>query len=150
MSKFSIGDELSLLDKPDGDFVWQDSDNPTIFIAGGIGVTPFYSILKQRVHDNLPLKTTLIYVSRTDEVPFKADFNQWVANDSNFKVYYEVGAPMTVESLAKMRPDINNSLVYLSGPEPMVETLGNQLKEHGLPEVQLKQDFFPNYSEKNY
>jgi hypothetical protein len=32
----------------------------------------------------------------------------------------------------------------------MVEALGIQLKEHGLPEPQLKQDFFPNYTEKNY
>jgi len=32
----------------------------------------------------------------------------------------------------------------------MVEALGDDLKSHGLPESQLKQDFFPNYDENNY
>jgi ferredoxin-NADP reductase len=40
--------------------------------------------------------------------------------------------------------------VYLSGPEPLVETLGDALKAHGLPKTQLKQDFFPNYTTANY
>jgi ferredoxin-NADP reductase len=40
--------------------------------------------------------------------------------------------------------------VYLSGPEPMVESVGEQLKAHGLPEAQLKKDAFPNYNETNY
>jgi len=150
LAALPTGGELELLEEPHGDFVWQDSDLPVVFVAGGIGITPFYSILKQRAHDQLPLQATLIYGSRTADVPFKEELGQWVADDPRFKVQYLVGTPLTAESLAALQPHINESLVYLSGPEPMVEALGDQLKTHGLPEAQLKQDFFPNYNENNY
>lgn len=151
LSKLSEGDSaLQLLEKPHGDFVWQDSELPILFVAGGIGVTPFYSILKQRAHEQLPLNVTLIYGGRTADVPFREELEQWVASDSQFKVKYLIGTPLTADSLATLQPDINESLVYLSGPEPMVESLGDQLKAHGLPEAQLKQDFFPNYTDSNY
>jgi ferredoxin-NADP reductase len=151
LSKLPEGDtSLQLLEKPHGDFVWQDSELPILFVAGGIGITPFYSILKQRAHEQLPLNATLIYGGRTADVPFREELDQWVASDPEFKVQYLIGTPLTAESLATLKPDINQSLVYLSGPEPMVETLGDQLKAHGLPEAQLKQDFFPNYTENNY
>jgi ferredoxin-NADP reductase len=144
------GTALQLIEPPDGDFVWQDTDMPVVYIAGGIGVTPFRSILKQRAHDKLPLNVTLVYGSRTDDVPFKDEIAEWQASDPSLKVYYVVGTPLTPESLTEQVPDLNKSLVYLSGPEPMVESLGDALKAHGLPEAQLKQDFFPNYTEQNY
>jgi ferredoxin-NADP reductase len=150
LAKLAPGDELQLIEKPEGDFVWQDSEFPIVFVAGGIGVTPFHSILKQRAHDNLPLNATLVYGSRTPEVPFKNELTAWQADDPNLKVLYEVGQPLTAERLAELVPTINESLVYVSGPEPMVQALSNDLKQHGLPEAQLKQDEFPNYDQTNY
>jgi len=150
LSQLSKGAELTLLEKPKGDFIWYDSDRPIIFIAGGIGVTPFYSIIKQRVFDGLPLKITFIYVNRNNDVPFKEVFDQWAANDSTFIINYQIGSPLSVEYLVAKCPDINSSFVYLSGPESMVETIGANLQKNGLPKSQLKQDYFPNYSENNY
>jgi ferredoxin-NADP reductase len=150
LSKLSKGAELSLLNIPDGDFIWHDSHLPIIFIAGGIGVTPFYSILKQRFHNNLPLKVTLIYVNRTADIPFKKDLDQWAVNDSTFIVDYEVGLHLSAEYLITKCPNLNSSIVYLSGPEPMVETIGDQFQKNGLSKSQLKQDYFSNYTENNY
>jgi ferredoxin-NADP reductase len=141
---------LQLMKEPGGDFVWEDSDKPMIFIAGGIGMTPFYSILKQRHHDQQALKVMLIYGSRDDEVPFKEELAQWQAADPEFKISYQVGVRLTPEVLKGIAPGLNESMVYLSGPESMVEALGDQLKAAGLPEAQLKQDYFPNYTEENY
>jgi ferredoxin-NADP reductase len=150
LAKLSPGDGLQMVDAPDGDFIWQDSPQPKVFIAGGIGVTPFYSMLNERRHNRQPLAVTLIYNSRTPEVPFKKEFDAWAATDTQFTVKYVAGEQLTAESLTKLAPELNESLVYLSGPEPMVETLGDQLKAHGLPEQQLKQDFFPNYTVNNF
>ncbi|HSW81439.1 MAG TPA: FAD-dependent oxidoreductase, partial [Candidatus Saccharimonas sp.] len=144
------GDELQLIEAPEGDFVWQDSDLPKVFVAGGIGITPFRSIIKQRAHDGLSLDATLIYGGRTADLPFKDEFEQWAANDAGLKIHYVIGEPLTAESLAKMVPDLNNSLVYVSGPEPMVLALGDALKKQGLPETQYKHDGFPHYDETNY
>jgi ferredoxin-NADP reductase len=150
LAKLEPGDPLQLIENPDGDFIWQDTDRPLVFVAGGIGITPFRSILKQRAHDGLPLDVTLVYGSRTPDIPFKDELSQWAAADAKLQVRYEVGEPLTADSLHRIVPNLNESLVYVSGPEPMVEALGGDLKKHGLPEAQLKQDFFPNYTEANY
>lgn len=142
--------ELQLLAKPEGDFVWQEGERPLVFIAGGIGVTPFYSMLAQRAHDGQPLNVTLIYGSRTVDVPFKAELDQWASQDAGLQIHYAVGTPLTAESLTELVLGLNDALVYLSGPEPMVETLGDDLKNHGLAESQLKQGFFPNYNDSTY
>lgn len=150
LSKLEPGDELQLIENPEGDFVWQDSDLPIVFVAGGIGVTPFRSILKQRVHDGQPLNVTLVYGSRTPEVPFKDELQQWQAAHPELQVRYVVGEPLTAESIAEQVSNLNGSLVYVSGPEPMVQALSNDLIQHGLPEAQLKRDEFPNYDQTNY
>ncbi len=151
LSKLEPGSTaLQLIENPEGDFVWQDSGAPIVFVAGGIGVTPFRSILKQRAHDGQSLKATLVYGSRTPDVPFKDELEEWTNTDPSLTVHYVAGAPLTAERLTELVPDLNASLVYVSGPEPMVEALGDDLKKHGLPESQLKQDFFPNYNENNY
>lgn len=150
LSKLEPGDKLQLIENPEGDFVWQDSELPIVFIAGGIGITPFHSILKQRAHDGLPLNVTLIYGSRTLDVPFKEEIAAWQATNPGFTVQYIVGEPLTAESLARMAPNLHGSLVYVSGPEPMVEALVNDLIQRGQPETQIKRDEFPNYDQTNY
>lgn len=141
---------LRLIEAPEGDFVWQDANMPVVFVAGGIGVTPFRSIIKQRIHDGQALNLSLVYGSRSPEVPFKDELSGWMGSDPTLKVHYVSGSPLTAEALMAELPTLNSSLVYVSGPEPMVEALGDDLKKHGLPEAQLKQDFFPNYDENNY
>lgn len=141
---------LRLIEAPEGDFVWQDANMPVVFVAGGIGVTPFRSIIKQRIHDGQALNLSLVYGSRSPEVPFKDELSEWMSADPTLKVHYVSGSPLTAEALIAELPTFNSSLVYVSGPEPMVEALGDDLKKHGLPEAQLKQDFFPNYDENNY
>src|SRR5687768_17266618 len=60
LSALPIGGHLELLDQPHGDFIWQDADRPLLFVAGGIGITAFRSILRQRAYERLPLNVELI------------------------------------------------------------------------------------------
>ena len=123
---------------------------PVIFVAAGIGVTPFYSMLKQRVHDGQPLGVTLVYGARTENVPFKQELAKWSAAHPELVVKYAIGDVLTVERLAELEPHLNQSLVYVSGPEPMVQALGAALVNNGLPPEQFKRDEFPNYNASNY
>jgi ferredoxin-NADP reductase/YHS domain-containing protein len=150
LNALPIGGELKLLDEPDGDFVWRDSGRPLVFIAGGIGITPFYSIIKQRIHDSETVPVTLIYSGRDDNLPFKDEINNWANSHPEFVVKYVIGERLTAAKITDLQPNANNSLIYVSGPEPMVESLGVEMKSAGLPNDQLEQDFFPNYSETNY
>lgn len=141
---------LNLLEVPDGDFTWMESNLHRVFVAAGIGITPFRSIVMQRSHDKKPLPVTLIYANRTDEIPFKQDLDAVAATDGGLKVQYVTRQLLTAESLRRMAPNIMDSLVYISGAEPMVEALGDSLRATKINAEQLKQDFFPNYDDTNY
>lgn len=151
LSKLEAGDEsLELLKQHEGDFAWQDSDRPKLCVAAGIGVTPYHSILKQRVHDGQQIPVTLLYNGRTNALPWVDYFAELGASNPEFSVVYQIDERVTAEKLRSRFPLLNESLVYLSGPEAMVDDVGEQLKEQGLPEDQLLQDWFPNYDEHSY
>lgn len=145
LSHLEPGDRITLRQYPEGDFTWVETDVPVIFVAGGIGVTPFHSILKQRLHDGEALDVTLIYGSRSQGVAFGDELTLWEEADHSLRVHRVVGEPLTVEVLTDLVPDLLKSLVYVSGPEPMVEALGGALRAAGLPNPQLKEDSFPGY-----
>lgn len=150
LAALPIGSTINLVEQPDGDFVWQESEKPLVFIAGGIGITPFYSMLRSRGHSGQPVLATLIYNGRTDELPFKVEFEEASRRHPEFKVHYVIGEQLTTEKLTELVPNISSSQVYISGAESMVEALGKQLEESGLANDNLHQDFFPHYNEEGY
>lgn len=150
LSDLDIGDLISIIEGPKGDFVWQESNMLVVFIIGGIGITPFISIIKQLVHDGKKINLTLIYANRTEDIPFREQIDDWAQNDTTLSVKYEVGTPLTIDRILQIYPEITKTMVYLSGPEPMVNALSGQLKVSGLLDNQIKSDYFINYTEKNY
>ncbi len=146
LARLEPGDRIELKEYPEGDFTWENTDVPVVFVAGGIGVTPFHSILKQRVHDGDPLDVTLVYASGSTDVAFADELEAWQEADPALSIHRVVGEPLTVDLLTGLVPGLLDSLVYLSGPEPMVEELGESLRQAGLPGPQLKEDFFPGYT----
>ncbi len=151
LGQLLVGDDALQLIKPhEGDFVWRDTDKPILFVAAGIGVTPYYSILMQRVYEGKDIPVTLLYNGRSELLPWRNEFAALQEANPEFKVEYQIGERITPENLHEQFPKLNESLVYLSGPEPMVEDVGEGLKQLGLPEDQLMQDWFPNYDGGNY
>lgn len=150
LDDLEIGDTIEAT-PPEGDFVWQDSDKPIIFIAGGIGVTPFHSILAERAHNGQPLNVTLIYGNRDEQIIFKKELDALAKTHPEFKIKYIIGHPLDFEKLTEAAPDLANSLIYISGAEPMVEEIGHSLDEKlKIADSQLKQDFFPGYNYKDF
>lgn len=147
LNKLEVGDIIHGFGR-DGDFVWEDSDLPHVFIAGGIGVTPFHSIIKQRAHEGKSLPITLLYANRDDNIAFKSEFDAISKAHPEFGISYVIGKPLSLDLIKEKVPHFKESLVYLSGAEPMVEAIGDQLRKAGLPAHQLKRDFFPNYTAK--
>jgi ferredoxin-NADP reductase len=129
-----------------GDFTLDDPEKEHVFIAGGIGVTPFRSILKQLDHDKKPINVTLLYANRDQDIVFKEEFEAIVANNPNFKIHY-IFSPEHIDEkkIRELVPDIMKPIFYISGPEPMVDALGETLKKMGIAEDHIKQDWFPGY-----
>ncbi len=64
-----VGAEIEA-DGPEGDFVVTDPKRNYIFVAGGIGITPFRSILADADHNGHKLKVHLLYGNHDNRYPF--------------------------------------------------------------------------------
>ncbi|MCL5788793.1 MAG: hypothetical protein M1357_03190 [Candidatus Marsarchaeota archaeon] len=109
-----------------------------VFIAGGIGITPFRSMILTELAAESHRRITLIYSSRTTEnLVFRREFDELQAKHPNFKVHYTITRPdsnQTREHVGRIdaeyvgsltRPE--NSVYYLAGPPAMVQELSDQL-----------------------
>jgi ferredoxin-NADP reductase len=139
------GDTIEISDL-DGDFVVSDARKDYVFIAGGIGITPFRSILKQAEHEGKPLRVQLLYANRKEVAAYKKEFDAMVKRNPNFKVHY-LFHPQRIDkqTVQELVPDFKRKFFYVSGPEPMVESVGKLLAQIGVPKRQIKQDWFPGY-----
>ena len=64
----------------------KNSAKPAVFLAGGIGITPFSSIVRQADHDRAPHKLYLFYSNRRPEdAPFMEGLQNLEKTNSNFR-----------------------------------------------------------------
>ena len=77
---------------PEGQFVLhQDYSKPAVFLSGGIGVTPFRSMIKYATDKQLPLKIIMFDSNRNrDNILFKKEFDDWTNINKNLKIIYTI------------------------------------------------------------
>jgi len=127
---------------PMGDFVLpKDKKLRLLFVAGGIGVTPYMAMLKYMEGNNDIRSAKLIWKLNTLEDKFKIPYapkevEQLVITDNDlFKPEY------LLEQFKRFKAD----RIYISGPEPMVKILNDGLLKLGLPKRVINTDYFPGY-----
>lgn len=156
------GDEITVSGLG-GDFTLpKDASKKLVFIAGGIGATPFRSMIKYLLDKNEKRDITLFYSAKTkEEFVFKEIFNA-AQKELGIKVIYKetLKAPLErklsssayetgildKEKILKEVPDFKDRTFYISGPPPMVDAFCKTLSEMGLSSSQIKTDYFPGYS----
>jgi ferredoxin-NADP reductase len=150
--KLKPGTEVHLAE-PMGDFVLPKLiQTPLVFVAGGIGITPFHSILEWLASANETRPIKLMYgVRNEDEIIFQDTFRragvepQIVVSDPSPAWGGERGR-LSAELILGLEKPSDDALIYLSGPEPMVQGLAKELHTAGLKKSQLVSDEFPNYT----
>jgi len=145
LAGLKVGDAIEVSDI-DGDFTIEDTNASYVFIAGGIGVTPFRSILKDAEHAGVKLNVTLLYANRDENIPYKTELELMAKQNSGLKIHYFLG-PKRIDDAAirNLVPDLSKPHFYVSGPEPMVEAFGPMLQSMGVPKEHIRQDWFPGY-----
>ncbi|MFA6424523.1 MAG: ferric reductase-like transmembrane domain-containing protein [Candidatus Magasanikbacteria bacterium] len=151
-SKINKGDEI-LTDGPFGRFIEKGDKKNLVFIAGGVGITPFMSIIRDHVIQNNPRKITLLYGSKTTEdVIFKNELNN-IKNDW-FKVVHVLSEDQTTPApyehgridenlIKKYISNFSNSLFYICGPEEMKSSVIQTLLNNGVDKKDIIfEDFF--------
>ncbi len=129
---------------PDGDFVVDSFTKTHVFIAGGIGITPYISILKQLVKSKKKVRIILFYANKNKQIPFKKDLDEISAKDKDIKVNY-VLSPRKINSFMLKKHLIPGALYYISGPDAMVEDITRELIKLGVKEKNIKNDYFSGY-----
>lgn len=155
LNEAEIGDEVEI-GKIAGSFILPESTNkPTVFIALGIGITPYMSMLRYAFEENKDYKFTLIYSD--DEVismAFLDELKQMEKDQKNFKLIVTVthedswqGEKRHVDSefLKDYFDDPASNLYYISGPPKGVTAIADNLKGTSIPEDNIKTDSFTGY-----
>jgi len=135
----------------------EDRNKKLVFIAGGIGVTPFRAMAKYIFDTQDKRDVVLFYSNRTPkDIVYKSLFENcrnlgirtiYVVNDLDG----EVLAPDTVlgfidpELIIREVPDYKDRIYYISGPHGMVNSFEKTLSELGVSKNNIKVDFFPGF-----
>jgi glycine betaine catabolism B len=138
--------QLVLATGPLGDFVLPTRfDQPIALIAGGIGITPFLSMLDSIESANESRDVQLLYCNSSDEIPFKDHIEKMAARGivSTQFVNSSLVGPIEGELIKRHIPDIATRLCYVSGPPAMVRTIKRELQHLGVKKI--KTDYFDGY-----
>lgn len=148
--KLQTGQELELAE-PMGDFVLpKHKELPLVFIAGGIGITPFHSMVKYLTETDQKRPITLLYAAVHEEELVFTDLFKRYCDDTHLivskpsKTWPGESGKLTIAHIQNIA-DIRNCMIYFSGPEPMVESFYKDLADLGVKKHRLVTDYFPGY-----
>ncbi len=141
-SKLNRGDEVKT-DGPFGIFTIEDKTRDLVFIAGGIGITPFMSMIRNQLKTGDKQNITLLYGAKTEkDLVFKDEIDdinkEWFkktyvlsTNNQEGLEGYETGH--INEKIIKERiKNMEDPLFYICGPEPMKESCERTLLKLGV------------------
>lgn len=142
-----------------GDFTLpKDTKQKLAFIAGGIGVTPFRSMLKYLVDTDQRRDIIMIYSNKlADEIVYTDIFDKaqlqlgistvYTLTDKNAVPHGWNGYVGRVDAdmIKQLIPDYRERIFYLSGPKSMVDAFEKTLKGMGVHQNHIKTDFFPGF-----
>ena len=146
----------------------EDYSKPVVFLSGGIGVTPFRSMIKYATDKQLPLKITMFDANRNQQnILFKEEFDGWSKLNKNLKIVYTISKEEADASLLPAasewkgekgfidksmlarhlsEDETKDSIFYICGPPAMLNAMQKLLsKEFGIPDKRIKVEVFTGY-----
>lgn len=119
-----------------------------VFIARGIGITPFRSMIRSLLDTNDKRKITLFYSAKSeDEFLFK-DVLEKAEMQLGLQAIFIVnnkGNFLDEKRIKKHINDREHALFYVSGPQEIVESVRDQLQSLGAKKI--KTDLFTGYEQ---
>ncbi len=168
LSALEIGTKVKVKG-PDGHFVLHgDYSKPAVFLSGGIGVTPFRSMIKYATDKQLPLKITMFDSnSNRINILFKQEFDDWANLNKNLKIIYTLSENSNDENSPSITPGWNgeygiidkamiikyvdtnamhNSVFYICGPPSMLKDMQSLLQDDlKISKERIKVEEFKGY-----
>ncbi len=141
LSSLRRGDYV-LVSQAMGDFILPKSESlQLIFVAAGIGITPFRSMIKYLSDSGQNRQIKMLATnSEGTQLPFYELLHKQLKNDLVFK-----SARTDAKEILRLYPPTETTLYFIAGPEPFVETIVLDLGNAGVANHQIIADYFPNY-----
>ncbi len=159
LAEVALGTRVDVQGPMGSFFLPWDATRPLVLVAGGIGITPFRSMIKTVTGQKLPHRLTLIYSNRTPrDAPFLEELAAWETENSNFHL---VATMTTLEGsstnwqgrrgyvdgrmIQETLGNLDRFLFYVAGPERMVAGVTQVLIEAGVSQDNVRAEEFPGY-----
>jgi ferredoxin-NADP reductase len=156
LAELPVGAEVEV-EEPKGEFVLpKETDQPYVFIAGGIGITVFRSMLRYIAEEELPHRVTLVYSNRDqDSAAFRDELSELERDKPNLRLVLTMtddpaweGETRRIDA-ALLRDHLDGELesfTYLvAGPPAMVEAMEKTLTDAGVPYERIRPERFSGY-----
>jgi ferredoxin-NADP reductase len=143
---------------PYGSFTFDPlRDRSAVFLAGGIGVTPFLSMIKYATDNKLPNDLLLLYSFRsTGDAPFLTEITRLTVRNPHLNTvmavsdnrlpeaaYQYVPGRITAEVLARaLEGKIAGRTFMVCGPPPFMSSMSELLKRLGLSKSDIRTERF--------
>lgn len=129
-----------------GDFILPESkDEKLLFIAGGIGVTPFRSMIQYVIDEKQQRDITLVYFASSEDDFVYREVFELAKTAIGLKGHYIVSGKSRTDTgklLVAAVPDYGSRLCYLSGPTSLVDVYRAHLQGLGVASHRIKTDHF--------
>ncbi len=159
LRRVPIGTEVKMSPAMGSLTLHKNSSKPAVCLAGGIGITPFLSIVRQADHDRAPHKLYLFYSNRRPE---DAPFLETLQNLERTNFNFHLIATMTEMSRSKQMwhgetgfidqkmlsrhlRDLKGPIYYIAGPPAMVAAMRDTLVASGVDEDDIRTEDFAGY-----
>ena len=156
LAELQVGDEVDV-EPPKGDYVLPEDTSPHyVFVAGGIGITVFRSMLRYIADTGEPYRVTLVYSNRDRaSTPFLDELQELERAIPGFRLVLTMTQDegwegesryVSAELLSDhLEGELGEHTYLVAGPPPMVEAVVGQLSAAGVPEEQVLPDRFSGY-----
>lgn len=149
-----------MLDAPHGAFaLHDDSSKPAVFLIGGIGIVPAFSMIKDATERKLPPKIYLFYSNRRPEdAPFLDDLQNLAKQNPNFELIATMTQPeksaqlwpgetgrINHSLLTKYVDDLQAPIYYIAGLPEMASAMQKLLAEAGVNEENIRAEEFSGF-----
>ena len=147
------------IEGPFGDLRLHHAARPAVVLTGGIGITPFRSILIETIRNGgLPYPVVVFYANRRpQDAAFLDELRELAGQDANLTFVptmsaLESGEPWEGERghidasmLGRHLDGVTDAIYYLTGPPGMVQGLRTMLVDSGVDEDDIRTEEFTGY-----
>jgi ferredoxin-NADP reductase len=157
LMSMNVGDQISASHVAGGFVMPRDKTKKLVFIAGGIGITPFRSMIQYLLDTKEKRDITLFYANKTvADIAYKEIFDRaetelgiqtiHALSDEKNPPQGMMSGFITTDVIAKNVPDYRECTFYISGPHSMVDAFKKTLISMGVSRFKIKSDFFPGFA----